>query len=82
MNILADQTQAATHIDQADDNRISRLPLEDQAGGILFIHADAKGVCFNTGLAGGNARTDFEHVGAKTVFLPLDQMVGVVLHKC
>ena len=80
LDVLADQAQAAAHVDEADDDGLARVPLKDQTGGRLAV-ADAQRMHLDAGLFRRHRGADLQHVRAQAVLLALDQMVGVVLHE-
>ncbi|MPN26428.1 hypothetical protein SDC9_173852 [bioreactor metagenome] len=81
MDVLTNQAQAPPHVHKADHDGLPCPALKHQPGRILLIHADAKMVRFNTGLFRGAAGADLQHMRAQAVFLPLRQMIGIILHK-
>ena len=81
LNILHDEAQSAAHVDEACDNALASLAFKDETSGILFVHADAEEVRLDARTARCNGRADLEHMRAEGIFLALDEVIGVVLHK-
>ena len=80
-NELADQAQAAAHIDEGNHDSVAFLALKYQTGGVFFVHADAQMMGLDLGLGACQAGADLQHMGAQRIFLALCQVVGIVLHK-
>ena len=81
LDVLDDEPEPPAHVDERNHNSGASLALEHQPGRVLLVHADAKVVGLNSRLVRRQGGADLQHVGAERIFLPLHQMIGVVLHK-
>ena len=80
LHFVHEQSKAVTQIDQRGVECFAGRRVEDHAHGI-FLAAYAQGVDFDPGFGRGDARTNFEHMGAQHLMALGRKVIGVVLHE-